>query len=144
MSSSKNSNAGEPGSHGAGTPSQPTGSPAPFVSLSGEEVPNKAKSETVSTPSSEQTTTSEGSVDLSTNDGQENKKTRSQVGGDDNTFEGGVKRTADELEAQHEQTPYKKIKKKVDIRTPDVSLIPEMYLHRNDSDPEAFVEPPET
>jgi hypothetical protein len=128
MSAFVNTNGGKPSSHSAGTSSQPNGDSAASINLSGEEEPVKIEPEAVPATSSEQTTTSMAPVTLSANDGQEKEKDLGQLDEDSSTTDGGVKRTADEIGVQHGETPQKKIKKKVDIRQPDVSLIPQCVL----------------
>jgi hypothetical protein len=128
MSAFVNTNGGKPSSHSAATSSQSNGDSAPSINLSGEEEPIKIEPEAVPVTSSEQTTTSMAPVTLSTNDGQEKEKDLGQLDEDSSTTDGGVKRTADEIGVQHGETPQKKIKKKVDIRQPDVSLIPQCVL----------------
>jgi hypothetical protein len=140
MSSFVNSNGGKPSSHSAGQSSQSNGNPAPSISLSGEEQPIKIEPEAVPATSSEQTTTSVAPVTPSANDGQEKEKDLGQLVEDSSTTDGGVKRTAGEIGVV--QTPQKK-SKKVDIRQPDVSLIPQMCLNRNGSDAETLIESPE-
>jgi hypothetical protein len=81
-------------------------------------------------------------VTLSANDGQEKEKDLGQLDEDSSTTDGGVKRTAEEIGVQHGENPPKKIKKKADIRQPDVSLIPQVCLNRNGSDAEALIESP--
>jgi hypothetical protein len=139
MSSFVKSKDGKLSSHSAGTSSQANGNPAPPINLSGEEQPIKIEREAVPTTSSEQTTTSQAPVTLSANDGQEKERDLCQLDEDSSTTDGGVKRTADEIGVQHGENPQK-IKKKVDIRQPDVSLISKMCLNRNDSDAEAIIE----
>jgi hypothetical protein len=139
MSSFVNSNGGKPSSHSAGQSSQPNENPAPAINLSGEEQRIKIEPEAVPATSSEQTTTSVAPVTLSANDGQEKEKGLGQLDEDSSTTDGGVKRTADEIGVQHGETP----KKKVDIRQPGVSLIPQICLNRNGSDAETLIESPE-
>jgi hypothetical protein len=128
MSSSVNSNGGKPSSHIPGTFSQSNRDPSPAINLSGEEQPIKIEPEAAP-------------VTLSANKGQKKEKHLGQPDDDSSTTDGGAKRTGDEN--GHEETHPKKAKKKVDIRQPDVSLIPQVCLNRNDSDAEAFIESPE-
>jgi hypothetical protein len=127
MSSSVNFNGGKPSNHSAGQSSQSNGNPAPSINLSGEEQPIKVEPEAVPATSSEQTMTSVAPVTRSANDGQVKEKDFGQIDEDSSTTDGGVKRTADEIGVQHEETRPKKIKK-VDIRQPDVSLILQVCL----------------
>jgi len=120
MSSSVNSNGDKPSSHSAGTPSQSNGNLAPAINPSCEEQPIKIEPEA--------------------NKDQKKEKHPGQPDDDSSTTDGGAKRTGDEIE--HGRSP-KKAKKKVDIRQPDVSLIPQVCFNRNDSDAELFIESPE-
>jgi hypothetical protein len=128
MSAFENANGGASSSPSAGTSSRSNRNLAPPINLSGEEQPIKTEPEAVPTTSSEQTTISETPVTLSANDSQEIEKDLGQLDEDSSTTDGGTKRTADEMGVTHEEPLQKKIKKKVEIRTPDVSLILQMCV----------------